>query len=305
MLSYGTVARLVTPRRLRAMSLAVRHDVQAVELPEEAAPDLVDLVTDPYESIDDARDRLEQLERLLRRRDDRRAVFLTIYTNMTRAVEEGVERGTFADPAWMRAYTRTFANYYREAFLAFEQGRPGGVPDPWRLAFGTAVARDALVAQDAFLGINAHINYDLALTLRDVGVDPNRKKRHLDHQAINEILARLVDAQQEALAELYAPGIDDVDATLGQFDETLSTFVMREAREQAWRVGVVLCEFDWRPVETYVQWVLRTTATGGAVFALSPTLSPDLMHALERVERERLDLEDVLDTFDSKCGAVV
>lgn len=60
-----------------------------------------------------------------------------------------------------------FANYYREAFLSFDQGRTGAVPDPWLVAVGTAVAGDALMAQDAFLGTNASIGYALALTGED------------------------------------------------------------------------------------------------------------------------------------------
>ena len=304
MSAYGAVAKLVTARQIRAMSLAARHDVEAIEFSHEADPELVDIVAEPYESLSDARSRLEELEGLLRRRNDRRAVFLTIYTNMTRAVDEALKRGIFSDPAWMRTYTRTFANYYREAFLAFEGDRPAEVPDPWHLAFGTAVAGDALVAQDAFLGINAHINYDLALTIRDVGVDPHRDKKRLDHRTINDILGRLVDAQQEALSELYAPGIDDVDAILGRFDESFSLFALTEARAQAWRVGVVLAKSGSRLVNAYARWVLRTTAVGAAVFVLSPALAPDLRRALERVERKQFALEDVLDAFDRRFEAV-
>jgi len=304
MASYGTLLGLVDSRRLRAMALAARHDVGNLASPAQADPALVDLVEEPYGSIAGARDRLERLEGRLRGQEDRRAVFLTIYTNMTRAVQQSIERGAFADPEWMREYTRTFANYYREAFLAFERGQDRVVPEPWRIAFGTAVAGNALVAQDAFLGINAHINYDLALTIRDVGVDPDRALKRADHRVIDDILGRLLDAQQEVLSELYAPGIDDVDAALGRFDESLSLFALTEGRAQAWRVGVVLAESDWQPVEAYARWVLRTTAVGAAAFVLSPALTPDLLRALERVEREEFVLGEALDLLDSRFSAV-
>jgi len=303
MTSYRALLGLVDSGRLRAISLAARSDVGRTVTPDEADPALVDLVEEPYRSVPVARDRLERLEGRLRDQGDRRAVFLTIYTNMTRAVQRSVERGAFADPAWMREYTRTFANYYREAFLAFEQGRSGAVPDPWRIAFGTATAGNALVAQDAFPGINAHINYDLGLAIRDVDVDPNARKR-ADHRTIDDILGRLIDAQQAALAELYAPGIDDVDAALGRFDESLSVFAMTEGREQAWRVGVVLAGTGSRLVEAYARWVLRTTAVGAAGFVLSPALAPDLKRALERVEREEFVLEGALDALDQRLAAV-
>lgn len=68
--------------------------------------------------------------------------------------------------------------------------------------------------------MNAHINYDLGLTIDDVGIDPNRSQKYADHQRIDDILTRLVDAQQRALAELYASGIEEstprsVDSTSG------------------------------------------------------------------------------------------
>lgn len=300
MAALAAIRGLLTPRRIRGLSLAVRHDTNGLDNGHETDPALIDEVNQPYDSLEDARVRLDRLEELLRHRGDRRAVFLSIYTNMTRAVKASIERGVFVNTSWMRRYTRTFANYYREAFLSFEQGKPKAVPEPWRIAFGTAVTGDALVAQDAFLGINAHINYDLALTIRDVGVEPNTATKRADHRAINAILGRLIDAQQEILAELYAPGINDVDAVLGRFDERLSLFPLTEGREQAWHVGTVLAKTDWWPIEVFVKWLLRTTAVGSAAFVLSPNLAPELVSALKQVEQEQFDLKTTLDLIKSR-----
>ncbi|MDY7082610.1 MAG: DUF5995 family protein, partial [Halobacteria archaeon] len=173
------------------------------------------------------------------------------------------------------------------------------VPEPWKIAFDTAVNNDALVAQDAFLGINAHINYDLALAVRDVGIDPDRQEKLADHRAIDGILARIIDAQQEALAEIYAPGIEGIDVSLGRFDEQLSLFTMTQGREQAWRVAVALTDVGIPPVRGYAKWVLRTTATGGALFILSPTLNPELMDALENVEQSK-ELSEILEKIERR-----
>ena len=287
------------------MLLAVRHDPGPVRREVDPDPALVELVEHPFESVDDTLERLERLEGLLREREDRRAVFLTVYSRMTRAIRANVRRGRFGDPEWMRRYTVAFADYYRQAFLAFERGRLGVVPAPWRVAFDTAVERRGLVVQDAFLGINAHINYDLALTLVDVGIDPDRSARRADHRAVNGVLRRLIDAQQDALVDLYAPGVRDVDAKFGRFDETFALLGMTEGREQAWRVAVVATDVDLPPVRSYARWVLRTTATGGAAFVLSPTVDPGLVRSLRRVEREGLDLEAGLDHLAERLDEVV
>lgn len=300
MAKYLAAARLLDLRRLRALYLGVRHDERTAGTAREADPALVELLEEPYASPSDAHDRLVRLEAALRDRDDRRAVFLTIYSRMTRDVRGHVERGTFENPEWMGEYLVTFANYYRRAFLAFERGRLDAVPAPWRIAFETAVAGDALVAQDAFLGINAHINYDLAMAVRDVGIASDRSSKYADHRAINDLLSQLVDEQQRALAGLYAPGVGDVDAIFGPIDESLSLFTMAEAREQAWRVAVVLTDVDRGIVRSYARAVLRLTAVGGAAFVLSPSVDPDAMAALRKVEQREFNLEDALTEIETR-----
>jgi hypothetical protein len=277
------------------MLLSLRWDPGPVRREADPDPALVEPVARPFESVDDTLGRLETLESRLRERGDRRAVFLTVYTRMTRSIRANIDRGTFADPAWMRRYTVAFADYYRRAFLAFERGRLGAVPAPWRVAFDTSVRGEGLVVQDAFLGINAHINYDLALTLLDVGVDPDRPAKRADHRAVDGVLRRLVDAQQDALVDLYAPGVADVDSKLGRFDEAFALLGMTEGREQAWRVACVVTDAGLPPVRSYARWVLRSTATGGAAFVLSPTVDPGLVRKLRRVERRGIDVEEALD----------
>jgi hypothetical protein len=304
MASYTSAVRLLDGTSLRAIRLAIRSDVGSFAPPTDADPLLVELVNRPFESVTDAADRLSQLTKRLRAQGDRRSVFLTIYTRMTRDVLAGIEHGTFADPNWMREYVVTFANYYRRAFLAFERGDLEAVPDPWRIAFGTAIRGDALVVQDAFLGVNAHINYDLGLTLYDVGIDPNRAQKHADHRAINDILARLIDVQQTTLAEMYAAGIDNIDDVFGRFDESVTLCSMQEGRAQAWRTAVVLTDINMRPVESFARGMLRATATGGAFFIRSPQLDPTLLASLRAVETGRFDLDSVLKRLQERMEEV-
>ncbi|SFR63480.1 hypothetical protein SAMN04488124_2906 [Halogeometricum limi] len=286
------------------MNRALRVRTGAWERDHATDSELVELTDRPFESVADVRTRLDRLEERLRERNDRRAVFLTVYARMTREMQRGIEDGAFSDAAWMRAYVVSFAEYYRRAFSAFERGRFDAVPDPWRIAFGTAVTGDNLVVQDAFLGINAHINYDLALALCDVRIDPDRRGKYADHVGVDDVLLRLVDAQQDALTELYAPGIADVDAALGRFDETVSYHALTEGRIQAWRIAVVLTDFEWLPVERYARWTLRATAVGGASLVRSPGLDPTVLRALRRVERVRGEAE-MLDVLERRLDAAV
>ncbi|WP_440991766.1 DUF5995 family protein [Haloarchaeobius baliensis] len=282
---------------------AIRGEPERFDPPGSPDPELVDPVYGAFETVQDATRRLDTLESRLRERGDRRAVFLTIYVRMTREVHDGIETGRFADPAWMRRYLVTFANYYRRAFLAFETGDVAAVPDPWRVAFGASMHDETLVVQDAFLGVNAHINYDLALALEDVGLDPNREQKYEDHLAIDEILSGLVDAQQEALAQVYAAGVEDVDALFGRFDESLTLRSMTEGRAQAWRVAVVRTDVTTPPIPALASWVLQTTATGGALFVLSPQLDPAVLAGLRRFEQADTSVSTMLTRIDDRLAA--
>ena len=288
------VTRLLDGTGLRATLLSLRGDVDRFRPPDEPDPELLDLVERPFESIPDASERLSALEGRLLSRDDRRAVFLSIYARMTESVHQGLARGAFADPDWMDRYLVTFADYYRRAFVAFERGDVDSVPDPWRVAFGSALGGDALVVQDAFLGVNAHINYDLAFTLADVGVDPRRPQKYADHLAINDVLAALVDLQQAALVDLYAEGLGDVDAALGALDESMTLRSMTQGRELAWRIAVVLADVPIPPVPSYARWVVRESATGAAFFLLGPAIDPSIRATLGRAEAEGMPLDVVV-----------
>ena len=246
-------------------------------------PDLLALVVDPYEGVADAHERLTALERTLRERGDGRAAFLTVYARVTSAVERGVEEARFADPDWVARYLVAFADHYRQAFEAFERGDLARVPDPWQLAFDRACSPETLVVQDVLLGINAHVNYDLALALHDVGIDPDRPRKRADHRAINETLAALVDEEQELLAARYAPGLTDVDASLGRLDEALSMFTLRQGRRHAWR-GAVALSLGPR-VERPVRWTLNTVSLGAASAVLAPTWSERVAERLRAAER--------------------
>jgi Family of unknown function (DUF5995) len=80
---------------------------------------ILPLIESAYQSIEDAVQRLAQLEQAFYDRRDRRAIFVTAYLNITRAVKLRVEENWFQDNPWVTRYDLSFANLYREALLAF------------------------------------------------------------------------------------------------------------------------------------------------------------------------------------------
>ncbi|OYR42815.1 hypothetical protein DJ82_02065 [Halorubrum sp. Ib24] len=256
----------------RAAAVDVELDAVAAELGDDE-PDtaLLDLVAAPFTSVADVDERLARTESYLRERGDRRAVFLTVYSRMTATVRTAIDDGAFVDPEWAASYLVAFAERYRRALVAFERRAFEALPRPWLMAFAAAARGETLVAQDALLGVNAHITYDLTYTLGDVGIDPDRDAKREDHDRINAVLARLVQTAQDALAETYAATeIAGIDRLLDPLDDRLALLGLKGVRWFAWRNAVLRADLPTWAGEPYVDWRTETVSTGAAAALLAP-----------------------------------
>lgn len=234
------------------------------------------LTAEPYGDVDEARQRLLRLQRAFEGRGDRRALFLSVYARMTGAVAERIGRGGFEDPEWVSAYLVAFTNLYREGVHAYETGDVEALADAWLLAFDAARREDCLVVQDTALGVNAHINYDLALALDRIGLEPSRERKFADHAAVTEVVRGILDETQAALADRDAPGLGTVDEALGSFDERALVFTIDQCRDSAWRTAVALrSRFSLR--RRLARWTNDVTSAGAARLILSSRTS-DRIH---------------------------
>jgi hypothetical protein len=245
-------------------------------------PELLALVADPYTGVEETHRGLGSLLAAFEVREDRRAVFLEIYSRMTAAVARRVEREEFADPDWVGEYLVAFGNRYRAAVRAHEAGDFGSLSDPWQLAFEAADG-ESMVLQDAMLGVNAHINYDLALALDDVGVSTDRPSKYADHSAIIDVIAGLVDEAQDSLAGRDADGLATLDSSLGRFDEWATVATIDECRDSAWRTAVAM-DSRFRSRRRFARWLNDRTATGAAHLIRSSQSSAAVHETLVALE---------------------
>lgn len=273
-----------SPTRRAATWRRLREGRPRVDVPGTGTdPDIVAMVAEPYSSPAETRQRLWDLHSVFEARDDSRAVFLSIYARMTSAVADRITRGEFADPDWVADYLVAFANLYRVAVHDYELDRLDRVVDPWQLAFRTAECADSLVIQDAALGVNAHINYDLAYALVEAGTVPNRSQKYADHRAVTEVIRGLVAEAQTTLAREYAAGIRTIDETLGSLDDWLTVFTIDECRESAWRNAIAMTS-RFGPRRWFARWVTNATATGAAYLILASRPSETLHGVLKELE---------------------
>ena len=182
--------------------------------------------------------RMEGLLAPLEARGDPARFFLATYLRTTRAVAEELERGGFRDPAWVERWDVAFADLYLDAIEDAEAGRRP--PEPWVVAFGAGAGGDGVAPlRHVLLGMNAHINYDLAQSL--LAVIPSRDfddpgllaDRHADHEHIDQVLVARVGAEDTELEALSGPR-SRTDRLLQPLNRLATRRFLRESRAKVW-----------------------------------------------------------------------
>jgi hypothetical protein len=198
-------------------------------------------------NIDEAIDCMRTTLMLFHERRDKRAIFLRLYYVMTLEVHAAINRlrvysgrTVFLDAPWVERLSGKFASLY---FLSLDTN--GRDPDPaveraWKTADKAARSGCSTVVQNALLGMNAHINYDLARAIAS-NLDPGDlndyatlQRRKFDHDQVNNLLVRTLGPVQDVLAQDYGPGIALADRLLGRFDERFSEAGLTYYRERVW-----------------------------------------------------------------------
>jgi hypothetical protein len=174
----------------------------------------------------------QQLRGIARAATDASGYFPALYARVTARVGERAAAGGFDDPARMDRFVACFAGYYVRAFE-----REVAPPRCWQATWDVAGQGDLLIVQHLLLGINAHVNHDLALAVVELADDAgDLAALRPDFDAINDVLA-----------ETYALVLRDLDrvsrwvnlaATLG--GSRLFNFSLEVARDRAWGAAVRL-----------------------------------------------------------------
>ena len=179
---------------------------------------------------------------------DSRSVFLSCYALMTGNMLEALETGHFRDDVWVGRLLHRFADYYFEALNCYDCGA-APTPPVWRQVHEASCRRPLHVMQHLLLGMNAHINYDLVLTLDELlrpewpGLDgAARRRRREDHRRVNQVIADTIDVVQDTVVERHEPWMDWADRLLGPLDEYLLSGLVSRWREEVWEAAEELLD---------------------------------------------------------------
>jgi hypothetical protein len=111
--------------------------------------------------------------------------FALLYLRTTEGMRDANNAGEFSDPQfWDEEVIPTFASYYLDAYAAWKHGDKRDVDPAWRIAF-EAKPDKLTCTQLLYLGINAHVNNDLAFMIEEMG----DRYRYPDHKHVDDVLA--------------------------------------------------------------------------------------------------------------------
>lgn len=163
---------------------------------------------------------------------DRRCIFVEAYATMTERMLASMEG--FDDPAWVGTLLSRFADYYFLAVRQFEVGDPSLAP-AWRVAFETCGSGEPSVLQHLFLGINAHINHDLAFAVADLlGSEEDVVTRHGDYLSVNRVIDDTIDLVQATVVAPQSRLLELADRLCGPVDEWVFSRLITGWRNDVW-----------------------------------------------------------------------
>jgi hypothetical protein len=171
------------------------------------------------------------------------ALFALTYLRVTQTYAWSARQpGYYPDPAWTNHAVAVFAKYYLGAFDAWTaNNNSAAVPQAWTIAFDAARDRKESGGGNFFLGLNAHINHDLALAMAAAGLTSpaDGSSEKINYDRIDKLLNQVTLPLIAELSARLDPSMDDTTLPF-HLDAVPTGNVMFGWREQAWRNAELL-----------------------------------------------------------------
>lgn len=176
---------------------------------------------------------LEQLDAIIDEsiaNNSRIGLFAYIYRRTTFEIASEISLGNFKDNKRLEILDVEFANMYLDAYRDYKNDQQ--VSSVWAYAFDHA-DESLTILQHILLGMNAHINLDLAVATAKTMHGQEINNIEADFNKVNDILKQITNELQERLSRV-SPLMFVLDLIGKNKDEKLIDFSMRKAREQSW-----------------------------------------------------------------------
>ncbi|WP_306205749.1 DUF5995 family protein [Actinoplanes sp. RD1] len=172
---------------------------------------------------------------------NRVASFNSLYFTITDRVDKALTGPGVREPEFLELLDVEFAKRYFDALRLWGE-EDLATPDAWEVLFRRAQDEKVSKLAAAILGVNAHINHDLALALvatwDGLGVEPPEHK-HPDYLLINQIFYEEIPSLRRRYSTRWQLRID---ALAGDLDDWSQRVLVAATRAHAWDQGRRLWE---------------------------------------------------------------
>ncbi|GIE91318.1 hypothetical protein SAMN06264365_127114 [Actinoplanes regularis] len=259
-------------QRLARAVVASSHDWSP------AQQEMLATVATPPDDIAGVIDRLKAVQKVLDTLPpspgtNRVAAFNTLYLTITEQVATSLTGPDVTDPDWLETLDVEFARLYFKALGAW--GVAGADPaDAWEVLFRRA-HDDSITPMDAaVLGVNAHINHDLALavvaTWHRLGYSGDRPQ-HPDYLLVNRIFYQQIPLLRRRFATAWQL---EIDRCVGDLDDWSQNILVRTTRALAWEQAEILWHLrdDPKDLARALQILDRASACAGETLLTGTSL---------------------------------
>ncbi|MGM0589563.1 MAG: DUF5995 family protein [Bacteroidota bacterium] len=211
-------------------------------------------------NLDQTIQQMDEKVEEFRAHNDRRERFLLMYRTFKRELRKNLQEGRFLDHQWSEAICCRMGGMYFEALEAYEQ-HIENCPKSWQICFDAARDKETNLLQDALMGMNAHINYDLTVCVYDVmkqngdfeALSPDAttplvdrklnallKKRYFDYLLINQIAWESIPLIQDVLTNRFSTVLGWLNKASFRFSRALVERLILDYRDRAWTHALLL-----------------------------------------------------------------
>lgn len=248
--------------------------------------------TRPVTSYTQILGRIDDVIAESRRLDSRVGYFAGLYRKVAVAFAAGIEARTFRRPDLIERLDVAFFNRYLDALARFGQGR--AVPGPWRVALAAAAAPQPTVLQHLLLGCNAHMNFDLALSVAESCPADQLPALEPDFATMNRVLSGLLADVRGDLERVW-PGLGLLDRVAGEAEDRIIGFSMEKARAFGWALACDLARAGEAERRARVA-AAEAVAVGLGTMLASPPPPLDATLAIVRAG-ERGSVAEIIDVL--------
>jgi hypothetical protein len=183
------------------------------------------------DTIDGVIERMDQIIAQSLTNGSRLGYFAALYRRVTIQIKKNIDDRTFENPQLLEQLAVTFAGRY---FTALESYQTGSNPTaPWLVAFDATKRRRPIILQHLLLGMNAHINLDLAIASAQTSPSIDILTLKTDFIQVNAILAAEVPTVLSVMSKC-SPFIGLVTFFYKHAEEKVAHFSMAIARAFSW-----------------------------------------------------------------------